>query len=98
MGHEPGADFVVYNIIIRQFKADDTLVSSWTVSRRYSEFHELHRNLRRQFTDVKSIAFPKKSNPIAAAVLKPTRGGFIEGRMASLEKYIQARPYLKGKH
>jgi hypothetical protein len=33
------------------------------------------------------IAFPKKSNPIGA-VLK-TRGGFIEGRMASLEKYMQ---------
>jgi sorting nexin-25 len=88
VGHEPGADFVLYNIVIRQFQSDDSLVSSWTVSRRYSEFYELHRSLRRQFADVKHIAFPKKSNPIGA-VLKPTRGGFVEGRMASLEKYIQ---------
>ena len=85
----------MYNIIIRQFKSDDTLVSSWSVSRRYSEFYELHRCLRRQFTEVKSIAFPKKSNPIAAAVLKPTRGGFVEGRMASLEKYIQVSCPMK---
>jgi sorting nexin-25 len=88
VGHEPGAEFVLYNIIVRQFKSDDTIVSSWTISRRYSEFYELHRSLRRQFTDVKQISFPKKGNPIGA-VLKPTRGGFVEGRMASLEKYIQ---------
>jgi len=88
MGHEPGSDFVLYNIIVRQFKADETLISSWTVSRRYSEFHELHRTLRRQFPDVKNIAFPKKSNPLGA-VLNPLRGGFVEGRMASLEKYLR---------
>jgi PX domain len=67
-------------------------VSSWTVSRRYSEFYELHRSLRRQFADVKNVGFPKKSNPLGA-VLKPTRGGFVEGRMASLEKYIQVYPH-----
>jgi sorting nexin-25 len=78
----------VYNIIVLQFKSDDTIVSSWTVSRRYSEFYELHKNLRRQFAEVKNIAFPKKSNPIGA-VLKPTRGGFVEGRMANLERYLQ---------
>ena len=78
----------MYNIIVRQLKSDDTIVSSWTVSRRFSEFYELHRSLRRQFVDVKQIAFPKKSNPIGA-VLKPTRGGFVEGRMASLKIYIQ---------
>ena len=88
MGHELGSDFVYYNIIVRQFQADDTVVSSWTVSRRYSEFYELHRCLRRLFPEVKNIAFPKKSNPIGA-VLKPTRGGFVEGRMAGLERYIQ---------
>ena len=73
---------------MRQFKSDDTIVSSWTVSRRYSEFYELHRSLRRIFPEVKNIAFPKKSNPIGA-VLKSTRGGFVEGRMASLERYVQ---------
>jgi len=50
----------------------------------------LHRNLRRQFADVKNIPFPKK-NPIGG-VLKPTRGGFVEGRMVSLEKYMQVYP------
>jgi sorting nexin-25 len=68
-------------------KPDDTVVSSWTVSRRYSEFFELHRSLRRQFPEVKTISFPKKSNPIGA-VLK-TRVEFIEGRMVSLERYLQ---------
>ena len=63
-------------------------MSSWTVPRRYSEFYELHKTLRRQFADVKNIAFPKKSNPIGVLV-KPTRGGFVESRMASLEKYMQ---------
>jgi sorting nexin-25 len=90
VGHELGSDFVYYNIIVRQFQVDDTIVSSWTVSRRYSEFYELHKCLRRLFPEVKNIAFPKKSNPIGA-VLKPTRGGFVEGRMAGLERYIQVR-------
>ena len=60
VGHEPGAEFVLYNIIVRQFKSDDAIVSSWTVSRRYSEFYELHRNLRRQFSDVKQIAISEE--------------------------------------
>jgi sorting nexin-25 len=62
-------------------------VSSWSVSRRYSEFYELHKTLRRQFAEVKSVAFPKKSGAIG--VVLNMRGGFVEGRMASLEKYLQ---------
>ena len=58
------------------------------VSRRFSEFYELHRSLRRQFADVKNTAFPKKTNPIGA-VLKPTKGALVEGRMVSLERYLQ---------
>ncbi|KAI8813997.1 hypothetical protein BJ742DRAFT_849286 [Cladochytrium replicatum] len=57
--------------------------TGWTVIRRYSEFHNLHRKLREKHPQVNDFELPGKSLGIWP------RGKADHGRMQALEKYLQ---------
>src|SRR6201994_3597450 len=57
----------------------------WAVARRYSEFHELNKQLRSRYPQIKSLEFPRRQVP----VLKLQKD-FLEKRRVLLEKYLQA--------
>lgn len=57
--------------------------ASWAVPRRYSEFHELHHQLRTRYPGVRHLEFPRRR-----VVLKLQKD-FLHKRRVGLETYLQ---------
>ena len=57
--------------------------ASWAVARRYSEFHDLHHNLRKRYSSVRQLEFPRRR-----MVLKLQKE-FLQKRRMALESYLQ---------
>lgn len=57
--------------------------ASWAVARRYSEFHDLHHNLRTRYSSVRQLEFPRRR-----MVLKLQKE-FLQKRRMALESYLQ---------
>jgi sorting nexin-25 len=77
--------YVSYQVRV-QFVNQDGVASCWLVTRRFSDFFNLHTKLRANFAAVVSaLEFPSKS---LNGLMKP-RGEFMESRRAALERYLQ---------
>ncbi|KAF8323847.1 hypothetical protein DL93DRAFT_2222735 [Clavulina sp. PMI_390] len=72
-----------YTVEVRQMSPDDTLVSHWTVLRRYNEFFVLHQRLKERYVAVRSLDFPGKRLVTALS------NSFVDSRKSALEKYLQ---------
>ena len=57
--------------------------AAWVITRRYSEFHELHKRLRAKFPQVRSLELPRRQ-----MVLKLQKD-FLQKRRLGLEKYLR---------
>lgn len=57
--------------------------ASWAVTRRYSEFHELHQKLRTKYASVRQLEFPRRR------VVMKLQKDFLQKRRAALEAYLQ---------
>jgi sorting nexin-25 len=57
--------------------------ASWAVPRRYSEFHELHQNLRIRYPSVRQLEFPRRR------MMMKLQKDFLQKRRAALEAYLQ---------
>lgn len=83
VGTEPdGHEFALYVVEVTRTGNDDS-AASWAVARRYSEFHDLHRRLRRRFARVREIEFPRRQMVLAL------QKEFLKRRRASLERYLR---------
>ncbi|KAK9702467.1 tRNA (guanine-N(7)-)-methyltransferase (tRNA(m7G46)-methyltransferase) [Basidiobolus ranarum] len=76
-------DFVLYVIEVHQKASDGTYASGWVVTRRYSEFYDLHHLLKAKFPDVCRYEFPGKR------VAFQFHKSFVEFRRMALERYLQ---------
>ena len=56
---------------------------AWAVTRRYSEFHDLHKRLRARFPAVKNFEFPRRQT------LFTLQKDFLQKRRVILEKYLK---------
>lgn len=56
---------------------------TWAVTRRYSEFHELHKRLRGRFPAVKDLEFPRRQT------LFTLQKDFLQKRRVILERYLK---------
>lgn len=56
--------------------------ATWSVTRRYSEFHDLHKRLRALFTAVKTLEFPRRQ------ILFTLQKDFLRKRKTLLERYL----------
>src|SRR6201992_52573 len=56
----------------------------WAVARRYSEFHELNKQLRSRHPQIKSLEFPRRQVPVLRL-----QKDFLEKRRFLLEKYLR---------
>eukprot|EP00127_Corallochytrium_limacisporum_P007411 Clim_evm14s251 gene=Clim_evmTU14s251 len=68
--------------IIEVFRQDEAGVMQWRVLRRYSEFHDLHMQLRRRLPGIDDYIFPGKKT---FGNLSET---FLEQRRYKLDKYL----------
>ena len=78
-----GKEYAVYEVRIQRRGSSETPSTSWAVTKRYSQFHELHRRLRHRFPFVRELPFPKRQ------VVATLQNDFIRKRRAALEHYLQ---------
>ncbi|KAK3114548.1 tRNA (guanine-N(7)-)-methyltransferase (tRNA(m7G46)-methyltransferase) [Teratosphaeriaceae sp. CCFEE 6253] len=79
-----GHEYALYVIEVRKQAGDSIPAATWAVTRRYSQFHELHKRLRARFPGVKGLDFPRRQ------ALFTLQREFIQRRRVALERYLRA--------
>lgn len=79
-----GHEYALYVIEVRRQAGESIPAASWAITRRYSQFHELHKRLRARFQSVKDLDFPRRQT------LFTLQKDFIEKRRAALERYLRS--------
>ncbi|KAI0966127.1 PXA domain-containing protein [Xylaria arbuscula] len=80
---DDGKEFAVYVVEVQRNAGEKMPAATWLVTRRYSEFHELHQKLRHRYPSVRNLDFPRRR-----MVLK-LQSEFLRKRREALEKYLQ---------
>lgn len=79
---EDGKEFALYVIEVKRNAGEKMPAATWIVTRRYSEFHELHQKLRDRYPSVRNLEFPRRR-----MVLK-LQSDFLRKRRDGLERYL----------
>lgn len=81
---DDGHEFALYVIEVRRQAGDQMPAATWAVTRRYSQFHELHKRLRARFPAVRDLDFPRRQT------LFTLQKDFIQKRRVILERYLRS--------
>ncbi|EME49133.1 hypothetical protein DOTSEDRAFT_58389 [Dothistroma septosporum NZE10] len=81
---EDGHEYALYVIEVRRQAGDQMPAATWAVTRRYSQFHELHKRLKARFPNVKELDFPRRQT------LFTLQKDFLQKRRTSLERYLRS--------
>lgn len=85
VGHEEdGHEYALYVIEVRRQAGEHMTAATWAVTRRYSQFHELHKRLRARFPAVRELDFPRRQ------ALFTLQKEFLNRRRQTLEKYLRS--------
>jgi sorting nexin-25 len=79
---EDGKEFALYAIEVSRNAGERMPAATWVVTRRYSEFLELHQKLRSSYPSVRHLDFPRRR------VVMKLQSDFLQKRRAALEKYL----------
>ena len=80
-----GRSFIMYAIKVEKLDQENNkTISTWMVTRRFSQFYELHNYLRSRYPQVEDIEFPKRN-----VVVKFIQGSGLEERKCKLENYLR---------
>lgn len=80
---DDGREFALYVVEVQRNAGEQMPAASWVVTRRYSEFHELHHKLRSRYPSVRNLDFPRRR------VVMKFQSEFLRKRRAALEKYLR---------
>lgn len=80
---DDGREFALYTVEVQRNAGEQMPASSWVVTRRYSEFHELHQKLRSTYPSVRNLDFPGRR------VVMKFQSEFLRKRRTALEKYLR---------
>lgn len=84
VGHEDdGREYAIYVIEVSRNAGEKMPAASWMISRRYSEFHELHQKLRSKYPSVRNLDFPRRR------VVMKLQSDFLQKRRQALENYLR---------
>ncbi|ROV88497.1 hypothetical protein VSDG_09338 [Cytospora chrysosperma] len=84
VGHEEdGKEFAIYVIEVLRNAGEKMPAASWIITRRYSEFHELHQRLRSKYPSVRNLDFPRRR------VMMKLQSDFLQKRRQALETYLR---------
>lgn len=84
VGHEDdGKEFAIYVIEVSRNAGEKMPAASWIITRRYSEFHELHQRLRSKYPSVRHLDFPRRR------VVMKLQSDFLQKRRQALENYLR---------
>ncbi|KAG8405668.1 tRNA (guanine-N(7)-)-methyltransferase (tRNA(m7G46)-methyltransferase) [Metarhizium acridum] len=57
---DDGREFAMYVVEVQRNAGEQMPAASWIVTRRYSEFHDLHQKLRSRYPSVRNLDFPRR--------------------------------------
>ncbi|KAK7403263.1 tRNA (guanine-N(7)-)-methyltransferase (tRNA(m7G46)-methyltransferase) [Neonectria punicea] len=80
---EDGREFALYVVEVQRNAGEQMPAASWVISRRYSEFHELHQKLRSRYPSVRNLDFPRRR------MVMKFQSEFLRKRREALEKYMR---------
>jgi sorting nexin-25 len=84
VGHEEdGKEYAIYVIEVLRNAGEKMPAASWIITRRYSEFHELHQRLRSKYPSVRNLDFPRRR------VMMKLQSDFLQKRRQALETYLR---------
>ncbi|CRL04720.1 CLUMA_CG017780, isoform A [Clunio marinus] len=72
-------NYYIYEINLRSKNGDE----SWTIFKRYRDFHKLHKNLKKEYLQIKVLDFPPKKK------IGNLDFDFVEERRQRLQVYIR---------
>ena len=81
---DDGHEFALYVIEVRRQAGEQMPAATWVVTRRYSQFHELHKRLRARFPSVRELEFPRRQ------ALFTLQKDFVQKRRVVLERYLKS--------
>ena len=79
-----GHEYALYVIEVRRQAGEQMPAATWVVTRRYSQFHELHKRLRARFPSVRELDFPRRQ------ALFTLQKDFVQKRRVVLERYLRS--------
>lgn len=84
VGHEEdGKEYAIYVIEVSRNAGEKMPAASWIITRRYSEFHDLHQRLRTRYPSVRHLDFPRRK------IMMKLQSDFLQKRRQALEKYMR---------
>lgn len=79
---DDGREFALYVVEVQRDAGEQMPAASWMVTRRYSEFHELHQKLRSRYPSVRNLDFPRRR------MVMKFQSEFLRKRREALEAYL----------
>jgi sorting nexin-25 len=80
---DDGREYAVYVVEVQRKAGEQMPAATWTITRRYSEFHELHQRLRVKYPSVRNLDFPRRR------MVMKLQTDFLHKRRIALEKYLR---------
>ncbi|KAI5922791.1 PXA domain-containing protein [Camillea tinctor] len=80
---EDGKEFALYVVEVQRNAGEKMPAAAWIVTRRYSEFLELHQRLRHRYPSVRNLDFPRRR------MVMKFQNEFLRKRREALERYLQ---------
>ncbi|RKF76840.1 putative intermediate filament protein [Golovinomyces cichoracearum] len=80
---EDGREYAVYVVEINRKAGEQMPAATWTITRRYSEFLELHQKLREKYISIRNSNFPRRR------VVMKLQADFLQKRRIALERYLR---------
>lgn len=81
---DDGHEYALYVIEVKRQAGEQMPAAKWVVTRRYSQFHELHKRLRARFPSVRELDFPRRQ------ALFTLQKDFVQKRRVVLERYLRS--------
>ncbi|KAK3692491.1 PXA domain-containing protein [Podospora appendiculata] len=80
---EDGKEFALYAIEVLRNAGEKMPAATWVITRRYSEFLDLHQKLRSRYPSVRNLDFPRRR------MVMKLQSEFLQKRRVALEKYLR---------
>ncbi|CAL3968768.1 unnamed protein product [Diplocarpon coronariae] len=80
---EDGREYALYVVEVQRKAGEQMPAATWTITRRYSEFHYLHQRLRVKYPSVRNLDFPRRR------MVMKLQSDFLHKRRLALENYLR---------
>ncbi|KAI5866242.1 PXA domain-containing protein [Durotheca rogersii] len=80
---EDGKEFALYVVEVQRDAGEKMPAATWIVTRRYSEFLELHQKLRDRYPSIRNLDFPRRR------MVMKLQSDFLRKRREALERYLR---------